>query len=215
MESNNKKRKGFDIKLLAMDAARIVCAPLIPILRIKKITPEGEKYTKKLVGGAIIAANHTSFLDPFIVGVTFWRRRLFFLVAEVVMQGWLRSLLLKGIGAIKINRETTDIEAIKKSVSVLKGGSPLVVFPQGGIDKSNDVESIKSGAVLLALQANVEIVPMYIQPREKWYKCRRVVIGNNINPREFCTKKIPSTMDINNITEELAKEMQRCKGDKE
>lgn len=201
----------FTFQLLAMDVARIVCIPLIAILRIKRYTPEGKKYSKKLVGGAIIAANHTAFIDPFVVGVTFWQRRLYFLAAEVVMQGKLRSFLLKGVGAIKIDRNSTDIEAIKKSIGVLKEGHPLLVFPQGGITKDDDVENIKSGAVLIALQAGVPIVPMHILPRSAWYKSRTVIIGNEINPQKFCTKKIPSTADINNITQALAEELDRCK----
>lgn len=172
-----------------MDVARIVCIPLIAILRIKRYTPEGKKYSKKLVGGAIIAANHTAFIDPFVVGVTFWQRRLYFLAAEVVMQGKLRSFLLKGVGAIKIDRNSTDIEAIKKSIGVLKEGHPLLIFPQGGINKDDNVENIKSGAVLIALQAGVPIIPMHILPRSEWYKSRTVIIGNEINPKEFCAKK--------------------------
>lgn len=203
--------KTFSFKYLAIDAARIVCAVLIPILRVIKKTPDGQKYKNKIRGGAIVAANHTSFLDPFIVGVAFWYRRLHFLVAEIVMQGKLRSLLLKGAGAIKIDRNAADIEAINKSVDKLKQGFLLAIFPQGGITQNDDVNTIKSGAVLMALRAGVPIIPMHIAPRKKWYNTRSVVIGNAIDPKAYCTKKMPSTTDIQNISEALANELNRCK----
>lgn len=203
--------KLFSFRHLAMDMARLVCAPLIPILRIKRRTPEGEKYKHKIKGGAIIAANHTSFIDPFVVGVTFWYRRLHFLVAEIVMSGKLRSVLLRGVGAIKIDRGSADIEAITKCVAKLKEGFLLSVFPQGQINKNDSIDDVKSGAVLMAIRSNTPIIPMYIAPRKKWYNTRTVVIGNPIYPREICPKAFPSASDIQKITTLLSEELNRCK----
>lgn len=200
----------FDIKHLPMDAGRIVCSVLVPIFRIRRLTPSGEKYTKKLKGGAILAANHSSFADPFIVGVTFWYRRLYMLVAEVVMGGKLRSALLRGMGAIRVDRNIADIEAIKKSVSVLKAGYPLTVFPQGGIIEDDGAVSVKSGAVLIALQAGVPIVPMYIAKKAHWYSRTTVVIGDEIDPKAMLTKKMPSTADIERISAALADGINQC-----
>lgn len=207
-----KKAKLFNIKRLPMDLAKLVYLPTALFFRIKKLTPTGEKYKGRLRGGALIAANHTSFADPFIVGDTFWYRRLFFLVAEAVMVGKLRVAALTGAGAIKINRYETDLEAIKRSVQILKEGQLLSVFPQGSIHKNEGVEAdqMKSGVVLLALQANVPIIPMYIQPRKHWYQRWVVVIGQPILPRDYITKKIPSTGDIANLTKIVFEEMNRC-----
>lgn len=206
----NGKAKVFDIRRLPMDAGRIVCSVLLPIFRMRRITPTGKKYNSKLKGGAVIAANHTSFADPFLVGVAFWYRRVFFLIAKEVMKGGLRSVLLKGMGGIKIDREKADIEAIKKSVEILKCGWVLSIFPQGGIDRQDGIDSIKSGAVLIALQAGVPIVPMYICPNKKWYSRRTVVIGEPIIPTDICKKKFPSTADIQEITGHLMEAMKKC-----
>lgn len=203
-------RKRYSLRLLAMDVARLVCTPLLLIFRMKRITPDGRPYREKVRGGAVIAANHTSFADPFLVGVTFWYRRMFFLVAEIVMKGKLRSHLLYGVGAIKVDRNEADIEAIKRSVAVLKDGFLLTVFPQGGIVQNNEIETVKSGAVLMALQAKVPIVPMYLFPKQKWYHRRKAVIGETIDPVAMCARKIPSTADIKAITERLVAEMSRC-----
>ncbi len=201
----------FDIRRLPMDLARLVCAVLIPILRVKKITPEGEKCKARLKGGAIIAANHTSFADPFIAGVTFWYRRVFFLVAEVVLKNPVAAFFLKGVGTVKIDRNATDIEAITRSVTLLKKGYTLLVFPQGGITGNDSVDALKSGSVLMAIRAGVPIQPIHIEPRAHWYNRRTVVIGNLIDPKSFTAKKMPSTADIANITAALSDEMNRCK----
>lgn len=211
ISQKEKSHKLFSFKHIAMDMARIVCIPLIPILRIKRRTLNDEKYRTKIKGGAIITANHTSFLDPFVVGVTFWYRRLHFLVAEIVMGGKFRSLLLRGVGAIKIDRNTADIEAITKSVNKLNEGFLLSVFPQGKISRDDKFETVKSGAVLMAIRANVPIIPIYIAHRKHWYNTRTVVIGNTVHPKEICKKAFPNANDIEQITKILSDELNRCK----
>ena len=210
MQTQKKPTALFNLKLLPMDIARLVCAPLLLWYRMKKLTPNGAKYTKQLQGGAILAANHTSFADPFLVGVSFWYRRMFFLAAEAVMKGKLRTWLLKGVGAIKIDRNGTDIEAIHKSVNVLKKGHMLAIFPQGGISSEDQIRSMKSGAVLIALQAGIPIIPMHICPKKHWYSRRVVIIGNAIDPKDYITNKFPSTKDIEKVSQVLMEEMNRC-----
>lgn len=213
MDKKKKKEAPRWLRRLAMDMARLVCLPLLLVYRMKRITPSGEKYRGKIRGGAIMAANHTSFSDPFLVGVAVWYRRLFFLAAEIVMKGKLRSALLRGVGAIRIDRNAADIDAIRKCVGVLKEGKLLCVFPQGGIQGNDGVESVKSGAVLIALQAGVPIIPMYICPKKRWYSRRVVVIGEAIDPKTLIQKKFPTTADIDRIAKLLLEEMARCKID--
>jgi len=202
----------FSFRHFFMDMARLVSAVLVPILRIKRLTPDGKKYKGRIKGGAIIAANHTSYLDPFIAGVTFWYRRMHFLAAEVVMKTKLREVLLRGVGAIKIDRNGTDIEAITKSVSKLKSGFLLTVFPEGGIQRNGDDDkSIKSGTALISLKSSTPVVPVHIFPRKHWYNTRTVVIGAVIDPGDYCQKKFPSTADIEKLTEAIAEEMKRCR----
>lgn len=212
MQPEKKKRRSYNWKRFPMDLARIVCIPLLLVCRMKRLTPTGAPYKEKIRGGAVLAANHTTFFDPFLVGVAVWYRRVFFLAAEAVMKGKLRSWLLKGVGAIRIDRYGADIEAMHKAVGVLKDGYTLAIFPQGSIHKDEQVQTLKSGVVLIALQAGVPIVPMHIRKAEHWYSRRVVVIGETLNPKDYITKKIPSTADIENITRKLMEEMNRCVG---
>ena len=111
---------------------------------------------------------------------------------------------------MEIDRNGTDIEAIRRSVQLLKKGRLLAIFPQGGIAKGEKIESLKSGAVLIALQAGVPIVPMYICPKKRWYNRRVVVIGDPIDPKDYLQKKFPSTADIENISRVLQEAMNNC-----
>ncbi len=207
-----KERTRFGLKYLPMDMARLVCSPLLLFYRMKRITPTGEPYKGKIRGGAVLAANHTSFSDPFLVGVSVWYRRMYFLAAEVVMQPKFRAWLLRGVGAIKIDRNATDIDAIRQSVSVLKQGHLLAIFPQGQIEKEDQMQTLKSGVTLLAMQAGVPIVPIHLLPAKHWYSRRVAVIGEQLDPKAIIQKKFPSTADIEMVTAKLLEEMNRCAG---
>ena len=93
----------------------------------------------------------------------------------------------------------------------MKEGHLLTVFPQGGITEGDDVQALKSGSVLIALQAGVPIVPMHIYPKKHWYSRRVVVIGNTVDPKAYIQKKFPSTADIDRVSQILLEEMNRCK----
>lgn len=213
-QANLPAKKGrhafIRLKTLPMDCARIMGAPLFLIFHANKKTPEGQKYTGKIKGGAIIAANHTSFADPFVVNAAFWYRRLYFMAGEAVMdgKGKLVPLLLKGLGAIKVDRNRADPESINRCVEKLEEGYLLTVFPQGRIIRDDDVTAIKSGTALMAVRANVPIIPIHIEPGKKWYQKRSVVIGDPIDPQNF---GIASQDCVQKVSAALAGEMARCK----
>lgn len=210
MNQERKKAKLFDPKMLAMDLGRLFFMPLVLICPVKLRTPTGEKYRSRIRGGALAAANHHDFLDPVVMFVTFWYRRMFFFAGELVMNKPLRNKLIQGIGGIAIDRNIADMEAIRTAVGRMKEGHLMTIYPQGHLSLEEEVTEIKSGAVLLALQAGVPIYPMYIHQKKKWYRRKVVVIGDPIDPRSLCTKKIPTTADIQRISKVLMDEMNRC-----
>lgn len=208
-----EERKNIFLRIwlrIAYECSRLLYIFLLVAYRPKLITPEGKRYKFKHKGGAILAANHTTFSDPFVVGSALWFRRLNFFTADVVMATKTREKLLKAAGSIKVNRNIADIEAVRAAVQVLKKGRLLLIFPEGGVQAVGDVQPIKSGAALMATQAGVPIIPMFICYTARWYQRRKVVVGDMIDPKAICTRKIPSTADIANISQQLQNEMQRC-----
>ena len=197
------------LSTLALDLGRAVEQIINLGLRVRKLDTQGRTYKKKLKGGVLIAANHKGFIDPLVVSCAFWYRRVHFLVAEVVMKNKFLSLLLRGMGCIKIDRNISDIEAVGKSVAVLRDGRCLVVFPQGGIEQQ--LEQVKAGAALIALQAGVPILPFYSAPRKHWWQRRIAVVGELIDPKALLSRAIPSMEDLKNISDKLLSEIEKCK----
>lgn len=195
---------------IAYETSRLTYLGLLVAYRPRLLTPDGKRYKGKLKGGAILAANHTAFSDPFVLGSAFWYRRLNFFTADVVMSTKTRERLLKAAGSIKVNRNIADIEAIREAVAVLKKGRLLLIFPEGGIQEVGGVKALKSGAALMATQAGVPIVPLFICHNARWYNRRQIIVGEPIDPKAVCTRKFPTAADIENITQRLHTEMERC-----
>lgn len=208
---NSKKSKIFDVRFFPMDMARFFMMLMFPFLRVKKLGLDGKRYKINFDGGAILAANHIGFTDPLTISVAFWFRRVFFLVAEVLMKNRFLAFWLKKAGCIKIDRNSTDIEAVRKSVNVLKNGKLLLIFPQGYIVRDGGINSLKSGAVLMAMQAGVPIIPMYSDKRSHKFGFRRIIIGEPLFCSEYCKRKMPSVTEMNNISEILLQKIDECK----
>jgi len=203
--------KVLDIKYFPLDSGKFIyCFAIAFIYRHKKYSINGGKYQGLPKGGCIIVSNHICKIDPFIIGSGFISRRMHFLAAEAVMNKKFVSILLKGMGCIKIDRSISDIEAIKKSVSVLKNDKVLTMFPQGGVKADDNIDEVKSGAALIALQANVPIIPVYTN-KKKTLQRQVLVIGEPFYCKDYCEKKIPSVKDLANISTMLTKKMQECK----
>ena len=207
-----KKRENIFKRIwlwIAYEVSRILYVILLVPYRPLLLTAEGKRYKGTLKGGAMLAANHTTFSDPLVVGTAFWYRRMNFFTADAVMATKTRERLLKAAGAIKVNRDITDIEAVRESVEVLKKGRLLLIFPEGGVQAVGQVQPIKSGAALMALQAGVPIIPLFICYAPRWYNRRRVIVGNPIDPKVLCSHKIPTASDIETISRALQEEMRR------
>ena len=158
----------------------------------KKYDIHGKKFKNTIKDGMIVVGNHVSFKDPWLYASVFSNRRAFFLASELVLRNKWREFLCTHAGCIKINRNTADIEAIRKATSMLKRGRMLIVFPEGTLhpDVESDLGEIKAGAILLASQAGVPIIPCYSLKGAHWYNRRTVVVGDPFRISDYTTKKI-------------------------
>ncbi len=116
----------------------------------------------------IIVANHSSLLDPVILGVSI-RPKIIFIAASYLFEiRWLGYLLRKA-NSIPINREnyTNNIKSLKQALKILQKGGVLGIFPEGGVDRQKDDLPIKAGAAFLATRVGVPIVPIKIKGADK------------------------------------------------
>ena len=205
----NNKKKPF--AYLPMDAARVVFWLMGIYFRFRAVDTAGNPYKPKIQGSAVVVANHTGFIDPFVLTGLFYRRRMFLLAAKEVMATPAREFWLTKAGCIKIDRSISDMTAIRNCVTVLKEGNLLGMFPEGHIRQEGETDQIKSGAALIAMQAGAPIVPLYSKKPSRWWHRRNVVVGEPFFPGELCQKRFPSVADLEEISRRLSQKIEECK----
>jgi 1-acyl-sn-glycerol-3-phosphate acyltransferase len=117
-------------------------------------------------GGFVLAANHTSNLDPWPLGLPLWPRRFLRFMAKSELYWWPLGALITACGGFPVRRGERDIEAIERAVELALSGDVVAMFPEGtrrtkGLRKKYRARA-HTGAARIALEAGVPLVPAAI-----------------------------------------------------
>lgn len=144
---------------------RVLAALLVPpMMFLAKPTVEhGEKLPKS--GAVIIAPNHYSEIDPILMGVVIWKlgRAPRYMAKASLFQVPVLGWLLRHSGQIPVERTRSRGNNPLGSANLLaEKGLAVVVYPEGSLTRDPDLWPMrgKTGAVRLALTANVPLIPV-------------------------------------------------------
>ncbi len=115
-------------------------------------------------GGAILAGNHVSYLDPALLWCVTPRPVHFVAKAELWQHGWL-GYLLDRFWAVPVKRETADREMISTAARLLEAGDLVGMFPEGTRKRDHETDELgpaHGGVAFLALRTGVPVVPVGI-----------------------------------------------------
>lgn len=126
--------------------------------RLKRIGP----CTIPRTGPVIIAANHTSPIDPLLLLTASPYRVFAFMIAEEYYRLPVFNRLIRMIDCIPTTRSGTDTAAIKGALRHLNAGGALGIFPQGRIELAGETLGAKEGIAMLALRSGATVVPAHI-----------------------------------------------------
>jgi len=135
-------------------------------------------------GGAVIATNHTSYVDFLPVGLAGRKRgRSIRLMPKAEMQKVaIVNFVIKHTGAIPVDRQA-GAAAYAEAVRVLRAGELVGVYPEATISRSFELKEFKSGTARMALEAGVPIIPMVIWGSQRiWTKDHPKSLGRNKIP---------------------------------
>ena len=112
-------------------------------------------------GPALLAMNHQSFLDPPFAGIC-CRREIFFLGRKTLFDVPVLGFLIRRMNVIGVDREGSDVTAMKSVIRVIKGGGCTIVFPEGTRSRDGNLQPAKPGAGLIIAKTLAPVVPMRI-----------------------------------------------------
>jgi 1-acyl-sn-glycerol-3-phosphate acyltransferase len=109
---------------------RVVATASRPVVeRIYRLRVRGLEHVPER-GGFVVAANHTSNLDPWPLGIALWPRSLHFMAKHEVWKPPLKWIIA-GVGSFPVRRGEGDVEALEKAMRVCREGRVMAMFPEG------------------------------------------------------------------------------------
>jgi len=115
-----------------------------------------------MTGGFLLAANHSSFLDPPLVGLPLSQQVCFFARKSLWKPG-IAAWWLDAVGCIAIDRDGgSDFAAIKRVLQTVGQGKVIILFPEGTRSPDGRLQTPKPGVGLIACRTASLVVPARI-----------------------------------------------------
>ncbi|MEV7969686.1 lysophospholipid acyltransferase family protein [Sphaerisporangium sp. NPDC088356] len=140
-------------------------------------------------GGAVLVSNHVSYLDFIFVGYGAHpsRRLVRFMAKHEVFANRISGPLMRGMHHIPVDR-SAGAGAYGSAVAALRAGEVVGVFAEATISRSFTIKDIKNGAVRMASDAEVPLIPVTVWGTQRmWTKGR---------PKALTQRHVPITIDI-------------------
>lgn len=170
---------------IVYDFVRVTAAPGALVLRPKLVfeNEAAKSFVKSgMKGGILLIANHAGFFDPVHLMLALPRRRHHFVCIKDFFEGnRLKRWLFTRFHCIPIDRNNFSMDSLRRITDELKAGKLVCMFPEGHVVGEGDMGPFKSGMVLMALQGNCPILPVYLKPRKHFLSRLYVAVGEPVD----------------------------------
>jgi 1-acyl-sn-glycerol-3-phosphate acyltransferase len=131
-------------------------------------------------GGFVLACNHVSSVDPWVLGMPLWPRRFLLFMAKSELYWPPLKYALNGVGAFPVRRGQRDVQAIETAVQLARDRHVVTMFPEGtrrtkGLVKRFEARP-RSGAARIALEAGVPLVPAAVKGTDQLLRLGRLSV---------------------------------------
>jgi glycerol-3-phosphate dehydrogenase (NAD(P)+) len=158
-EALHERARKKGVNRLVLFVVRVVLTTFFWVyLRMRRI---GREYIPA-EGPVILASNHRSFFDPFLIG-TMTRRPVYYVAKKELFEyNRLLSWLLNALGAFPVDRGHGDQQTIETAEQILNRGEIVLMFPEGTRTRPGSLGKPKRGVGRLALETGAPVVPIAI-----------------------------------------------------
>jgi glycerol-3-phosphate dehydrogenase (NAD(P)+) len=157
-------------------------------------------------GPLLLAANHRSFLDPFVIGAL-TRRPVYYMAKRELFERRWQAWLLNGLGAFPVDRGAGDEAAIATARAILERGDCVVIFPEGTRVRRGPLGAPRRGIGRLVAETGARVVPVAVigteDVRRGWRVRPRKVRIRCGAPLMFPTVERPTPAQALGVTERI------------
>ena len=177
MAAIQRNTQAAQIEMTSYRAGKLLVRLLFGcVTRVHVIRPENANRT----GGFLLAANHISHFDPFIISLVI-RRKIDWLTMAEFFQSSVVGFLLRAVDAFPVDRDRANRTTIQTAIDRLKKGRVVGLFPEGGIrDGARSLlegAQLRPGASTLAHIAGVPILPCVILGSDRLYSIKSLKLS--------------------------------------
>jgi len=127
--------------------------------------------------------------DPFVIG-TRLKPEIKIMAKKELFKYKIVSWFLRKNGAFPVDREANDISAIKTSLKILKGGTTMMLFPEGTRNHTDQPLEANGGVAMIAIKAKVPVVPVTLVSDYKWFRTMHVIVGDPIYLDQYFGERV-------------------------
>ncbi|MEI7913327.1 MAG: lysophospholipid acyltransferase family protein [Mycobacteriaceae bacterium] len=142
-------------------------------------------------GGAVVAINHTGYLDFTFAGLPFYslrpRRLMRFMAKQEVFDHRITGPIMRSLRHIPVDRDS-GAASFDAACQALKAGELVGVYPEATISRSFELKEFKSGAARMAIAADVPIIPHIVWGAQR--------IWTKDHPRKMWRPKVPISVAV-------------------
>ncbi len=160
-------------------------------------------------GRLVLCSNHINNLDPILISIVF-PRQVCWMAKKQIFKSKILSYLLNKIGTFPVDREETDLSAVKNSLRVLKNDGVLGIFPEGTRVKEVNFENAKPGVALISIKAKSPVLPVYIEGNFRLFSKVKINFGKPIDFSQYYDKKL-TTEDYRLLSKDILKSIYSIK----
>ena len=194
MKKNYQKRSSKEYNFLRGIFQRITCSLVYGTFYrlVYNLKVEGRENVPKK-GFFIVASNHVSAIDPFLV-IDAIQRNVAYMAKVELFQNKIARFFLDILGAFAVDRAKLSVSTIKTVIGLKQTGWCLGIFPQGTREKDGHIENVNKGFASFAKTLKCDILPVAItgmtkDERKPFRGKMKIIIGKpipyNDNPEEM------------------------------
>lgn len=175
--------------------------PIYALFFKTKIYYEDEsRENRRIKGAALIVSNHYSGLDYMITMFHYFGRKVYVVMLEYIFKvsAFLR-FSISIIGGIKADRDIMSMRFIDEAVSCLRRGKLVQIYPEAHNTTDGEIHDFKPSYVMIALRADVPIVPIAVDGNYGLFKKAHAIIGRSIKLSDYVNEAEPTREQIEEL----------------